>query len=104
MTLGLGLADARPEQAGAAAQTVQTPTHARFDCLLRPFPADPISDRAACKAGCAGCMCWVCDVVMGECCDWEEHCVCDASPEWAAARHMARRGREAKRVKLDPDE
>ena len=104
MTLGLGLADARPEQAGAAAQTVQTPTHARFDCLLRPFPADPISDRAACKAGCAGCMCWVCDVAMGECCDWEEHCVCDASPEWAAARHMARRGREAKRVKLDPDE
>ena len=54
--------------------------------------------------GCAGCMCWVCDVAMGECCDWEEHCVCDASPEWAAARHMARRGREAKRVKLDPDD
>ena len=49
-------------------------------------------------------MCWVCDVVMRECCDWEVHCVCDASPEWAAARHMARRGREAKRVKLDPNE
>ena len=65
-------------------QHIRNAAHARFDCVVCPFPADPKANPAACKTCCPHCWCWVCD--SQTCVDWEAHCMCDGSPEWAVER------------------
>jgi hypothetical protein len=36
----------------------------------------------------------VCDEVIAKCVDWDTHCVCDGSPEWAVERAKAKRRAE----------
>ena len=57
--------------------------HARFDCVVCKFPADPKSNVEACKEYCGNCWCWVCD--EQKCSDWAAHCMCDGSPSCACA-------------------
>ena len=48
----------------------------------------------ACKQTCEHCFCWVCDVPYKSCATWDEHCLCDGSPEWNVTRQRLKRARE----------
>ena len=43
---------------------------------------------------CPNCWCWVCDEKIDKCVDWDTHCVCDGSPEWAVERAKVKRRNE----------
>ena len=58
--------------------------HARFDCLVHKFPAQPMPDK--CKVACDKCYCWLCDDVWTKCKDWSAHCVCDGKKKCARSR------------------
>jgi hypothetical protein len=45
---------------------------------------------------CGNCWCWVCDEKLSQCIDWEAHCLCDGSSEWAVARAKLKRKKETK--------
>ena len=78
-------------------QHIRTSAHARFDCVVKPFPSDPKNNKAKCLDACPNCWCWVCDEKIAQCCNWDAHCVCDASPEWAVERSkLKRRAQQAK--------
>lgn len=65
--------------------------HARFDCLVHRFADDPTQC-------CDKCCCWVCDVPVGSCAAWAQHCKCDGSLEWTALRQRRRREVETARA------
>ena len=62
--------------------------------MIKPFPADPKADKDKCKDTCDNCWCWVCDEKVKDCTDWESHCLCDGSPEWAVERSKLKRRKE----------
>ena len=74
------------------AQTLHTAPHARFDCAAKPFNKQAGLD--VCRQTCDHCFCWVCDVPHKECTSWDEHCLCDGSPEWNVMRQRIKRQRE----------
>ena len=71
-------------------------------CVIKPFPSsDPSNCKAQCKEHCPKCCCWVCDEEVSKCVDWETHCLCDGSPEWAAQRAKLKRKAEAAKAAAD---
>ena len=74
--------------------------HARFDCLVHKFPAQPMPDK--CKVACDKCYCWLCDDVWTKCKDWSAHCVCDGTPPWATERLKLKQKAQASKVSTVP--
>ena len=74
--------------------------HARFDCLVHKFPAQPMPDK--CKVACDKCYCWLCDDAWTNCKDWSAHCVCDGTPPWATERLKLKQKAQASKVSTVP--
>ena len=69
--------------------------------MIKSFPSDPKAAKAQCKEHCPKCCCWVCDDEVSKCPDWDSHCACDGSPEWAALRAKLKRKAEAAKAAAD---
>ena len=76
-----------------------------MDCVVHPFPKgvkDLSAHKDTCKTICPNCYCWVCDDKATQCTDWDSHCLCDGSPEWAIERAKVKRRKEAAKDKAPP--
>ena len=63
--------------------------HARFDCLVKPWPKTGTPTVEQCAEACDKCFCWVCDKPWADCKDWATgatHCMACDTPEWVTKR------------------
>ena len=89
-----------PSHVSAGSQAMRDMPHARFDCLVHKFPAQPMPDK--CKVACDKCYCWLCDDAWTNCKDWSAHCVCDGTPPWATERLKLKQKAQASKLSTVP--
>ena len=63
---------------------VTTFPHSRHDCLLHPVQGKNKTFKM--KNFCNNCFCFVCDVKVGECTHWKDHCVAVNNNYWQGER------------------